>query len=316
MRARLLVPVLFLSASVLATAAMAATLPAMTAATTTSPTDNPALLKELAERLLVPLYYGPPGSPAMSATLYPGKLPYDFALTLPQGARLVGSVVRSGGMGGKMPGPSTEVVLDMSGSTSDAVAALREFLNKDGWSNPNVPYGAPRGFQPTMQPTSFPLCKGSAWLNVMVSGGSAGVRDVRLTVNSPGGPCTAQPMPMPVPVGMQLLPALYGPSDLALTTSGMSGGPNRWGSEAVAETRKAAHDLEALFAAQLEKAGWSRLSSRADGPIAWSMWRVPASEGNWTGFLFVLESSSKLRELSVRVMSDSAVPSYPTKCCG
>ena len=297
--------VLFLSISLLTTAALAATTatsPATPPAAPPSP-DDPALVRELAERLLTPMFG--PGSPQIVAKLYPGKLPPDLQVTLPSSARVVGSVTRTG-TGAKFGGPGADVVLDMSGSTTDVLASLHASLVAAGWTAAPVPYGTPRGFQATVSPVSAPFCKAESWMNVSVSGGEEGVRDVRLSVNGGGGPCGVSPAPMQkqFPPGMDKLPALYAPKGVALTAYGAPGGPNRWGSEAVANTTLSARDLEGHFAAQLRSAGWSRTAGGADGPLAWSTWKVDAT---WTGFLSVLESASGTRELSVRVMSEAPV---------
>jgi hypothetical protein len=290
-------------------AAASAGLPALAAAPASpQQADDPALLRELAERLLAPGYGGPRGEP-LTAKLYPGRLPEGVSLPFPANARLLGSVVRSGPPG-KMGGPGVEIALEIPGSPAEVLAQLRSQLATQGWTTPAMGYGPTGGFQTTLQPVYAALCKDQGWLNLSISGGEESRRDVRVQLNSSGGgPCGAQPpMGRPLPPGMEHLPLLSAPKGIAITTLGMPSGPGRWGSEAIADTALRARDLEAHFAKQLEASGWSRTGGDAQGALAWSTWKV---KGDWTGFLFVLESSGGKRELSVRVMSESASGKYP-----
>jgi hypothetical protein len=74
---------------------------------------------------------------------------------------------------------------------------------------------------------------------------------------------------------------------------------DRQTSEAGATTKLSASDLEAQFAQQLAAAGWTKIARSADGPIAWSTWKVPG-DGEWRGLLLVNETSGDRRSLLLR----------------
>ncbi len=306
----LVILALIATVSLLTTAALAAT--TIVPAPTATASDD-ALVRELAERLLAPAYGGPYG-PQVTAKLYPGRLPDGVDLPLPAKARLVGSVARTmrapNSMGPKGIGPSTEVVLDVPGEAPEAFESIKAALTAGGWTAPQLGQMQPRGFQPSLAVTNAMFCKSSSWLNVMVGGREGPSRDVRLQQSSAesgmAGPCGAPQQPQvskPFPPGYDKLPGLYAPKGVALQVLGAPSGPNRWASEAVADTSTSARNLEAHFAKQLAAAGWSRVVSGADRPLAWSTWKVDAT---WTGLLLVFESSGGKRDLSVRVMSDAA----------
>jgi hypothetical protein len=114
-----------------------------------------------------------------------------------------------------------------------------------------------------------------------------------------------KPLPPPSPAP---LPALYAPEGVAVQATGFSGGPDHVATEAAAETDRSVAELEAHFAQQLVGAGWLRQDGAAQGPLAWSTWRLP-DEGEWSGFLYVLEGPAENeRALAVRVESAPAQP--------
>jgi hypothetical protein len=79
---------------------------------------------------------------------------------------------------------------------------------------------------------------------------------------------------------------------------GMSG-MDRQTSEASATTKLGASDLESQFALQLAAAGWTKVARSADGPVAWSTWKLPG-DSDWRGLLLVNETGSDRRSLMVR----------------
>src|SRR5688572_11811161 len=137
-RPALLFALLTLALGVVLAGAPAA-LPALAAAPA-SPhqADDPALVRELAERLLAPGYGGPRGE-QLTAKLYPGRLPEGVSLPFPANARLLGSVVRSA-PAGKMGGPGVEVVLEIPGSAADVLGQFRAQLATQGWTTPAMGY--------------------------------------------------------------------------------------------------------------------------------------------------------------------------------
>lgn len=257
--------------------------------------DDPALVRELATRLLG----GAGGPQPVKTELFVGRLPRGADIPLPDGARLLGGVTREMPQG-KYGGPGTEIVVDIPGAAGEVAASLGATLAPAGWKAASAGHG-PVGFVPTAQPVYAMYCKGERWLNAIVSAGEEGLRDVRISINEGQGPCGANvgmTKPM-MPPGMDKLPALVAPSGVGITVMGAPGGPERWGSEAVADTALSAKVLEAHYAKQLAAKGWTRVDGGADGPLAWSRWTL---EGGWTGFLMVLESSGAKREMSVRVI--------------
>ena len=101
--------------------------------------------------------------------------------------------------------------------------------------------------------------------------------------------------PLAVPPGVRLYPGSGG------------GSTHDWSSNALAETELSPAELEAHFARQLEGHGWERLAGHAEGPLAWSLWRLPG-EGDWQGILTVAKwPGRRLRSLSIRIQSDAVV---------
>jgi hypothetical protein len=292
------------------------------------PSEQPTQLRELAKRLLARPFAAPGESPR-TVQLLPGQLPGDLPLDVPllPGSRIVGSVVHSSDQSERQTGgsdaqalpevaPGTEsvIVLDTPQAAADVRAFYERELAARGWkAAPHDPF-KPSGFQPAQIPFPQVFCQSSvgAWLSVSVLPMTSGLSDVRLSIyaNAAGGPCTSFPGQASLlagsPPGAELIPPLYGPEGVHLGPTGGGGGPGRWTSDATISTEQGVAELEAYFARQLQAAGWTRLTGRADGPLAWSTWKVP-SEGEWQGLLFVLElPGTDRRELHVQAISASA----------
>lgn len=308
-------------AAIVALTAMAMSMP-YRAAAQEPPRDRAVLIQELAERLLAPPYPGP-GGQAAGAQLLPGELPAGLPVELPvpPDGRLVGSVVRRTGE----QTSSVEAALDAPGKAPDVLAFYERQLTGRGWAPAPTKQPPRGGFQPSVPPpTSAMFCRAAngPWLSVNVFPKLAGPSDVRLRLElSNPGPCAAPRGPEPPrnPPGADLLPPLYAPEGVALSLMSSGGGSNqRWSSEAVAPTAQGVAELEAHFAKQLAAAGWRRVAGRADGPLAWSLWAVPAGagDGEWQGFLYALDGPGKNRR-SFRVQVESAtaapagVPPFP-----
>ena len=280
------------------------------------PSEDAALVRELAERLLAPPSFGPAGD-APRVRLLAGALPAELPLPLPlpAGGRLIGSAVHSG-QGGRTDGTveSIEVLLDAPGTPTAVLAFYERALADLGWSPPGGGTRRPGGFQPALQPLSAAFCQSERgpWLNLNVFPRPGGPSDVRVRVElgvpkpcfGPGGP----PAPEPPSAAMRL-PGLSSPAGVQILAAGFfPARPGLFASDATAETALGVEALEAYFAEQLTAAGWQRLEGAAQGPLAWSTWAVPG-EGDFQGFLYVLAGPGEnRRSLHLRVESGQAVP--------
>jgi hypothetical protein len=264
--------------------------------------------QELASRLLTPGYM--PDGATYEVRLFPAQLPPDPKVDLPQpaGARLVGTALRLR----NGTAASFDAVVDVPAGTSDVAGFYDRELTKLGWSPApsRGPSSQGGGFVQSF-PTSRMYCKGEnpPWYSVTVFTPASATIDVRAHVeftnpNIPAGstylgPCSAQPVGVQMG-GLNKLPALRAPDGVLLRGGmGGSGGNDRQTSEAGATTKLSASDLEAQFAQQLAAAGWTKLAHGADGPVAWSTWKVPG-DGEWRGLLLVNETSADRRSLLVR----------------
>lgn len=278
--------------------------PSALAASGSAAATSPLL--ELAERLLS--FPVGPGLQPMTVDLLPGEIPQGLPVSfpVPQGGRLVGSAVRY--QNGQLMGATLVFDLPVNGANGgpqDAVAVFRQALERQGWRP--APFGGPgRGFQAAPLATGL-FCppNGGAWsVSVTAFPASADMADVRVYVQKgPGGagPCAQPAGPGVPPPGSDKIPPLYVPAGVVLENVSGGGGSNQWRSEATAQTTKSAGELEAYFARQLQAAGWVRQAGRDDGALAWSLWSVPG-EGNWQGFLYVLQGPGEgVRTLSVEV---------------
>lgn len=266
---------------------------------------------ELASRLLLPGYYAQQDNAKYELRLFPGALPPDpkIDLPLPNGARLIGSALRLR----DGAAASLDAVLDVPVATQDVAGLFERELGKAGWSPaPNRgPMGQGGGFVPATMITSRMYCKGEnpPWYSVTVFTPQSAPLDVRAHIDfiHPGkasgnlyvGPCSAQNQG-PMPQGLNKLPALRAPAGVLLGGGmGGSGGNDRQTSEANATTKLSSSDLETAFGQQLSAAGWTRLARGADGPVAWSTWKLPG-DGDWRGVLFINETGAERRSLLVR----------------
>jgi len=276
-------------------------------ASSSSQSSDPT--QELASRLLTPSYM--PDGATYEVKLFPAQLPPDPKIDLPQpaGARLVGSALRLR----NGAAASLDAVLDVPTGTNDVVGFYERELTKLGWSSaPNRGPSTQGGFVPAVVGTYRTYCKGEQppWYSVNIFTPPTALIDVRAHVefmnpNIPAGstymgPCSAQPTGVQMNGGLSKLPALRAP-DGVLLRGGMAGssGMDRQSSEAGATTKLSASDLEAQFAQQLAAAGWTKIARSADGPVAWSTWKLPG-DGDWRGLLLVNETGGDRRSLLVR----------------
>jgi hypothetical protein len=272
------------------------------------PDANYEILRELAERLMC--HPHPEGS--ISAELFVRGLPdsIDPGLPLPAGAYLWGSQLQR--LAGRPA--SMEAVLDVDGEPSVLLDAYEGELRRAGWST--FEGFGPRhgGFLGAEMGDGRMLQQGGAGPVLMVSavarqGAPTDVRirlDWEMARHMPRGP-------RGMPPGPDLLPPLRPPSGVAMRGLSGSGGSGRWTSETTLQTDRPVAELEAHFATQLARAGWTRSGGNADDPVAWSAWQLPGDEG-WRGALLVLAAFGPTEAfVSVRIErteSDEPGPSY------
>jgi hypothetical protein len=270
--------------------------------------NAPGSEDELVARVLTSPFS--PSGKDQGVQLVRGALPSDPKVDapMPPGSRLIGSVVRTSG---GTPA-NVQVLLDAPGTTADITAFYERELATLGWKPQPDRGPAPGGFQQSAPASSKTFCKGETtpWLSLTIFTKEKGPSDVRLSQQllnegfGGGGPCSQQGFgPQPF---QNRIPALRAPSDVQFRFGGgMGSGPDRQTSETNAITTRPVADLESHFAGQLAAAGWTRTGGGASGPIAWSTWKVPG-DGDWTGLLFVIETGSDRRILSVRAEAASA----------
>ena len=278
---------------------------------------DPALLEELAERLLVPTF-SPPGQPPPRVELLPGALPPNLPVSVPMppGSRLIGSAVRTS-IG--PPGTQTDIVLDVPGQAATVFGVLRDALPGLGWTASALgPDQALHGFQPVTQTLLSNFCRSERgpWLQLTVMPRELGPSDVRFTIYSDPGPCSTPPGRPGAgpsgPPGQRLVPLIATPEGVTLTRSDTLVGDGTWASFAIAASMRGVAEIETDIAHQLAAAGWTRTGGVAGAPLSWSAWSVPG-EGNWEGVLTVFEGPGLgQRWLQIQVASPRVpLPAQP-----
>jgi len=312
-----------------------------------SPTaEQPARLDKLVERLLSPPYPDQ-GGQRPTVRLLPGQLPtpLPFDLPVPAESRIVGSAVHD--VGDKML--TANVVLDVPGDAGAVLAFYQKELPARGWQIIPLGPGEEHGFLsvPTTHIRSFCHGRAGPWLLLTIAPGTAESNDVRLDLQTGAESCdnsrqaetlSAQTSdadhelhPPSVGGGSGVIgqgsdsalgqlnddpiPPLWAPTDVKLLTHGGGGGGNNErrtvNYESIAETGTGVNELETHFAQQLHGAGWTRLAGQTEGPLVWSMWKVPG-EGDAQGCLCVREGPKVgQRTFRIEVSTPSAPSAFP-----
>lgn len=282
------------------------------AAAVTPPAADDTLLRELAERLLTPPG-GPPGLPIPTPQLLPGAQPDDLPLALPTppGGRLIGSVARRAD--GKLF--TAEVVFDAPGKVAEINSFYESALGQQGWTPAQLGGPGPQfGFQSSNTSNFRFFCAPQGtqgYLNLQAITKADGPSDLRLRLDLTNpGPCNqrpGEPSRPSLPPGAERLPPLSPPEGAQVSPTSGSGGGNRFTSSAVAVTELSVAELHDFYARQLLAAGWTRVAGGADGPLAWSTWRIPGA-GDFAGFLYVLQSAGEnQRELYVQAAAPNLI---------
>jgi hypothetical protein len=275
-------------------------------AMTTTP-DEPTEL-ELLHRLMTS---SPPFTPLERAVeLVVGGLPAALVdeVPLPSGGRLVGSQLTS--HQGRLS--ELQVVLDVRGSTAEALRACERELRERGW-DPVEDLPGPMhhgGFVSGAAGDTRMLRRGGQGPILWVAAGTIDetLTDLRVRLD--------WQMPRHLEErggrGMQLpslnrMPRLHPPKGVAMEPRGGAGGVGWFSSQGQVGTDLSVPELEAHFASQLVEAGWTRVSGRADEVLGWSSWSLPG-EGEWGGLLIVLAAfGTRERSLILRVEEIKAV---------
>jgi hypothetical protein len=250
--------------------------------------NNDALLQELALRLLASSGDLLTRDPKLLVGQIPPDLP--FGLPLPQGSVVLGSLLRNT--------EQKEIVLDISLSPEQVIDFYRAQMQRIGWHE--HPLGEAEGFIGTDLPVSRALfCKGTSdpSLSVIVWKGKGTNADVRLLLSAGRhSPCAQQAVRRIYAwSGRNLMPHLDSPEGVKQIEKGGTSDRDSANSTTMLETEAdfSTLTLAAHYAAQLEKAGWTRTNEGDSGPIAWHAWAFQDEEAApWWGLFFVIKLPS------------------------
>jgi len=236
-------------------------------------TDDEAGFRVLARRLLAPA----PEELQFLVGRLPDELPME--IPLPDDARIVGSLVRSGG--------ETEIVLDGSQTADQVLDFYREELASAGWIAFDYPMQG--GFVPGIGRTGLTFCSEIQDLVLWVGAYEVedGPTDVRLDLRTEPrlASCTKDPG-----APEHAIPFLEDPPGAQQITTGFGGSTDSLSAEATLRADLDVAVLEAHYAAQLEEAGWIRHDRAQSGPLVWSAWTFQDEGGrDWRGFLLAME---------------------------
>jgi len=248
-------------------------------------------LRELALRLAAaPSPYMPPTErePQLFIAQLPPDLPAELAL--PQGSRIVGSVV----------GRATVIYLDADLPAKAVLDFYRERLTAAGWSEPQLPGMRHGGFVPSFFPPAYQvlLCKSEQGpgLTVIAYDTPGKPTDVRVELNTyeenpEQSPC-AQQRRMRERLGRpmwNIFPDLVPPPGSQQQPQGGGGGGDRWYTSAALRSSLALGEIRTHYERQLQDAAWTSTASGESGPVAWSTWTFSDEEGeSWRGLFFAL----------------------------
>jgi hypothetical protein len=265
-----------------------------------------ASFRRLMERLFLRHQHGP------EPMVFPGELPPEWDIPLPQGAVIVGSIV-----------PvefQAEVVLDIPGEMEESVALVERTLTASGWRSMQGMTGwAPMrgGFVPAgaAPRAGRLLCDDQRRRNLRVIArpGGDGLADVHLHLNSDpdnfvrvcegdgwihrdSGPA---------------FPAMIPPPGLSHRGGGGGGGGASSHAYTTLRGELPLEDIEAHYREQLTAAGWRFGQHAATGHWAWSTWEFSDQWGNdCTGLLTVTEppGQSGVRHVTLLAMANRGGP--------
>ncbi len=256
-----------------------------------NPSNNEALLQELALRLLTSPWDPHMHEPQLLVGQIPVGLPVD--LPLPQDNHVLGSLLRSS--------EQAEILLDTPLPPERVIDFYREQMQVVGWYEPSSAQEQQEGgFTHTGLPSTGAgalFCQGARGpsLSITTLQGKRGLTDVRLTFNMSrrNSPCTQRSSRWrDGQLAQNLIPPLKPPTGAQQMGGGGGSSQDRADTSATLETATALPILElaAHYAVQLEKAGWTRTDDGHSGPLAWHAWRFQDDENEpWQGLFFVMK---------------------------
>ena len=243
--------------------------------------EDPALLRELAERLLSA--NGP--SEDVAIRLFTGTLPpdLDYPVPLPTGGRLLGSLQRRVPFSafGASSQTSTEVIADAPGTFSAVAEFIDGAMRESGFTVPIQPGTpvSPGGFQTSPQQENRIYCApaGERAIGVSFSQRAPATVGLRFTTFPNGGLCSP-PARGPFPPGFQPLPTLTLPTGVRLLSAYMGGAPYAQTSAAIVESELTPAQVAAATESQLIDAGWILEGSGGDAGFAWARLSIPGDQ--------------------------------------
>ena len=265
-------------------------------------TEREMMLRDLAIRLST--FAGDPrvGNPQVLIGELPQRLPVE--IPLPEGSRVVGTLIRG-------PQYATSVV-DVELPTEQVLKFYRERLQAAGWQESEFLKDRHSGgfTSPGLPDTMTTFCRGSRGPGLTVNAYARGntSTDLRLDIDLSGQSCVQQArMGKMMGRGMamhQMLPRLDPLPGSRQLPSGGGGGVASFYMNASLELNTPIDlaKLAAHYAAQLERAGWTREEEGQSGPIVWNTWSFRNEENDpCRGFFFILRMPGQKEQYTLHV---------------
>ena len=229
-------------------------------------------MDELARRII---------SEYQPADLHVGDIPERFAIPVPEGARVVGSVVR----GAPDDPDSATAYLDVPGTTDQVRATFDRLFSERGF-RPKAPGSFPgqgAGFQHSM--TSPRMAHGATYCagedgpfyTLGIGAGDPAPVSVLWNGGQMGwNPCSSR-AGHPVQ-GMEDIPSLSAPPGVMVQAGGGGGSPGAWYAQGLAFTDMPARTLVDHFAEQLAATQATQLAREDADSASWGRWKLPTKD--------------------------------------
>lgn len=243
--------------------------------------DDPVALKQLIQRLVSSSFLS--AIPREQIGVYLGKLPeaLPVALPIPQGAKIVGSVL--------VPNTTMIAALDAPQNKADVFAFYKDQLQSTGWQA----QVDPRNVTLAASQRTFCLKEKQLTLQVAVVSKEPSVSDLRLTLFMDPkfvscGPLVPAEESSSMAIDFSDLSLLA--SERLISQSG-GGGAYDYSATLIFETDLKAQAILDNFTKQLEAKGWQQLESGAGASLHWSTWQYQdPKKQTWNGVLDLFQS--------------------------